>query len=346
MLANRASRGAVEWMTGWRWRWFGWAQFVAQHAPDADVWHGHDMTSLPAIVALKRQRGGLAVYDSHEIYLESAHHAEHPPWAKASLARLERSLVREVDAIVTVNRSVADVLRERLGRSDIEVVHNCPSRTTRREGESLLRVTLGIPDRHPLLLYHGSLAPHRGVEELLAAIQRPELADAHLAFLGFGPLLAWLREEAASVRYGRRVHVLDAVPPDELPAWLVGVDVAVAPIQASTLNHRLSSPNKVFEAICAGTPVAGSDFPEFRRVINDPEFGPLGELFDPARPQEIATAVRRILDLSVNERAALRARCLRASDERWNWETECRSLVRLYDQVRAMTATPAGEVVV
>ena len=33
LLANRLSRGAIEWVTGWRWRWLGWARFVAQHAP-------------------------------------------------------------------------------------------------------------------------------------------------------------------------------------------------------------------------------------------------------------------------------------------------------------------------
>ena len=94
LLANRVTRGALEWQTGWRWRWIGWARYVAAHAPDADVWHGHDMTSLPAIVELKRQRGGFAVYDSHEVYLESGRHADQPRWAKAPLEALERRLAR------------------------------------------------------------------------------------------------------------------------------------------------------------------------------------------------------------------------------------------------------------
>ena len=140
----------------------------------------------------------------------------------------------------------------------------------------------------------------------------------------------WLRDEARDGRYAGRVHVLDAVPPDELPAWLHGVDVAVAPIQPSTLNHRFSSPNKVFEAIAAGTPVAGSDFPEFRRVIDDPAYGPLGTLFDPASPEDLGRAVRQLLDASPDERAAMRRRCRAASERRWNWETESRTLVGLY----------------
>lgn len=330
LLANRLTRGALEWQTGWRWRWLGWAEYIAKHAPDADVWHGHDMTSLPAIVELKRRRGGYAVYDSHEVYLESGRHAAQPRWAKAPLEALERRLVAEVDAVITVNESLAGILARRLGSPGVHVLYNCPPRTT-PSTYAPLRRALSLADTVPLLVYHGSLTPHRGLEQLLEAIARPELRDAHLAFMGFGALMGWLRAEAGNARYSGRVHVLDAVAPERLTDWLRGVDVAVAPIQDSTLNHRYSSPNKVFEAIAAGTPVAGSDFPEFRRVINDPHFGPLGALFDPSRPEDIARAVRGILDADPAERAALRRRCLEASRLRWNWETECRSLMTLYD---------------
>ncbi len=330
LAANRVTGGALEWQTGWRWRWLGWAQYVAAHAPEADVWHGHDMTSLPAIAELKRRRGGIAVYDSHEVYLESGRHAEQPRWAKAPLEALERRLVAEVDAVVTVNQSLAAILGQRLGAPDIHVLYNCPPRIPQPTSDGPLRRALGLSDSVPLLLYHGSLAPHRGVEQLLEAINRPELSSAHLAFLGFGPLIDWLRIEARDDRFGGRVHVLDAVPPDELADWLQGVDVAVAPIQPSTMNHRYSSPNKVFEAIAAGTPVAGSDFPEFRRVIDDAQYGPLGRLFDPARPEEIARVVRQLLDAPQAERAALRQRCREASERRWNWETESKSLLAMY----------------
>jgi glycosyltransferase involved in cell wall biosynthesis len=331
LLANRASGGALEWLTGWQWRWQGWARYVAEQAPDADVWHGHDLTSLPAVVALKRQRGGIAVYDSHEIYLESGPHAQQPRWAKVRLEHVERDLAAQVDAVVTVNDSLAAILAERLERPAVNVLYNCPPRFENSARPSRLRLAIGLSDGVPLLLYHGSLSPHRGLEQLLAAIQLPALAQAHLAFLGFGQLANWLHAEARDSRYGNRVHVLDAVAPDELLDWLVGVDVAVAPIQASTLNHRYSSPNKVFEAIATGTPVAGSDFPEFRRVIADPRYGPLGALFDPSSPDDIAASVRSLLDLSPAERRALRRRCRAAAEHHWNWETQSASLVGLYE---------------
>ncbi len=41
------------------------------------------------------------------------------------------------------------------------------------------------------------------------------------------------------------------------------------PIEASTINHRMATPNKRSEAIGAGGPIVGSDFEGFRDVVND-----------------------------------------------------------------------------
>jgi hypothetical protein len=96
------------------------------------------------------------------------------------------------------------------------------------------------------------------------------------------------------------------------------------PIQASTLNHRLSSPNKLFESLATGLPVVVSDFIEMRRIVLEDPDGPLGAVCDPADPASVSRAIRSILELDEEARDALRARCLRAAHERWNWETESR----------------------
>ena len=67
----------------------------------------------------------------------------------------------------------------------------------------------------------------------------------------------------------------------------------------------------------------------FAVVLDDPD-GPLGALCDPTDPAAIAAAIRSLLDLSPEDRAELRARCRRAAQERWNWETEVAGLVELY----------------
>ena len=152
----------------------------------------------------------------------------------------------------------------------------------------------------------------------------------HAVFLGYGGLRAELDALAAGPAAPGRVHVISAVPPEELGAWVTSADVGVMAIQPSTINHRMSTPNKLFECLAVGVPVVASDFPEMRQIVCDGPLGPLGIVVAPDDVPGLARAILSIVTADPAERAELRARCLRAAHERWNWETESAGLVRLY----------------
>ncbi len=332
-LGRRTTPGGslLDWLVRWRWATLGWAKGAAAAAGPADVYHGHDLTGLPAAVGAQRLHGGLVVYDSHEIFLESGTNAGRPRWIKRFFARLERRWAAGAAGVVTVNDALAGELRTRLGVSDVTVVHNCPPRwTPPLDLADHLRPAAGIPAGAPLALYHGGFSAHRGLEELAEAILVPGMEHVHAAYLGYGSMRADLGRMAAEARFGGRLHVVEAVPPDELVAWVAGADVDVMALQRSTLNHYLSTPNKLFESLAAGVPVVASDFPDLHRVVLDNPEGPLGEVCDPADPVSIAAAIRRVLDAPEDERLRLRARCLAAAHDRWNWERESAKLVALY----------------
>ena len=336
--------GPIGWLIAWRFAIIGWGRSAADLAPVADVYHGHDLSGLVAAQRAAARHGAALVYDSHELFLESRLTATQPIWARWLLARLERGIVARADAVVTVNVSIAAELRARYDPRRIVVVHNCPPRREvqppdgpdRRIAPASdgladpIRAAAAIPNGTPVVLYHGAFVGHRGIEELVEAHRRAALSGVHLALLGFGPAEAAYRRLAADPSLGGRVHVLSAVPPDALPAWIAPVDVGAMPIQPSTLNHRLSTPNKLFECLAAGVPVVASDFPEMHRIVIDDPDGPLGAVCDPTDPGAIAAAIASILELDPAERADLRDRCARAAHERWNWETESAKLVALY----------------
>ena len=104
----------------------------------------------------------------------------------------------------------------------------------------------------------------------------PEVAQAHLVYMGFGALQETLEALAREPKFGGRLHVLPAVSPEELLDWVASADVSAMPNQPNTLNEWYSTPNKLFESIAVGTPVVGSDFPERRRIVLDDPDGPLG----------------------------------------------------------------------
>jgi glycosyltransferase involved in cell wall biosynthesis len=331
------------WFRSWRYGTLAWAGAAASVAPRADVWHGHDMTGLPAALAAQRRYGGRVVYDSHELYLESGRHATRPAWARRAMGVVERRWARRADAVVTVNDSIANELSRRLRVPLPTVVRNCPPRWLPRETEpprpDLFRQTLPIPAERDILLYQGGFSAHRGLPQIVSLLHEPGLESAVVVFLGYGTLEGWLSEQAARREHHGRLFVVAAVPPDELAAWTASADVSLMPIEPSTLNHVLSTPNKLWESLAAGAPLVASDLPEMARVVR--ETG-AGELCDPSSVESIATAVRRILSRSPEERLAMRRRARAAALDRYNWETESARLLALYETLMPQRPAPAG----
>ena len=131
------------------------------------------------------------------------------------------------------------------------------------------------------------------------------------------------------------------VAPTELDAWVASADVSLMPNQPDTLNEIVSTPNKLFESIAAGVPVVTSDFPERRRIVLDDPLGPLGAVCDPTDSESIAKALVSVTNRKARGRRRMRARCLKAAHERWNWQREELELLRLYRSVAA-ERQPAG----
>jgi glycosyltransferase involved in cell wall biosynthesis len=321
---------SVRYAIGWQFRWRRWARHVLDGVRPSDVWHAHDLNTLQLALDCARRYGGRVIYDSHEIFSEAGLAARLPSVTRRTLRRFERRWARRCDAVITVNESVADVLRRSLGVARVDVVHNCADPPA---FASPLRERMEAPASAPLILYHGSLATGRGVEALVRALGDERLQDARLAIMGYGPLEEELGELAAALGLGDRVRLLEPVRPADLTSWVAGADVAAVPIEPTTLNHRLSSPNKLFEAIAAGVPVVGPDFVEFRRIVLDPDLGPLGVLYADHGPDGIAGAIAQLLEAPEEERAALRDRVARAAAERWNWDREGQRLLAVYESI-------------
>jgi glycosyltransferase involved in cell wall biosynthesis len=332
-LRRRRDGGrTLTWLVIWQFAVRGWARNAAAHAPPADILHGHDLSGLMAAMATQTN-GVPVVYDSHELFLEAGAVATQPAWARSRLARFERRASRAAAAVVTVNAEIADELVERYGIVRPIIVHNCPPRPSGPSARSLLREAAGIGPTVPIILCHGGFQANRGIEQVALALLEPGLEAAHLVLLG--KRTAILDPILADGRLEGRVHLLPPVDPADVAAFVAGADVAAMAIQPSSLNHRLSTPNKLFESLAAGVPVVSSDFPVRRRIVIDDPDGPLGAVCDPTSPASIALAIRSIVDLPEAARADLRERCLRAARERWNWETESARLVERYRRLGA-----------
>jgi glycosyltransferase involved in cell wall biosynthesis len=297
----------------------------------ADAYHAHDLVTLPAAWAARLGRPARLVYDAHELFTEIGRLGRLP---RLVLGLLERLLIGRADRRITVNASIARELARRYGVPEPLVIRNCPRSTGTPPSQeaSPLRSYAGVPDGLPIVLFQGMFMPHRGLENLVRAV--PFLPSAHLVLMGWGPLAEPLKELASSQGMALRVHVVAGVPLADLLVYTAGADVGVIPYRNVGLNNYYTSPNKLFEYVAAGVPIAASRFPELRRVVEGLH---LGRTFDPERPEDIAATLAAMLQ-DPAALAAVRARVAAAAPD-FTWEAESRKLVGLYAEL-AMPARP------
>jgi glycosyltransferase involved in cell wall biosynthesis len=297
--------------------------------PHGDLVHGMAFMGIPVALTIGKRDGVPVVYDARDIHLEARNLARMSRPARWLLGRTERNWARAATRVITVNDAYADVLASRWPIERPLVVMNCSYRyTPASPRQRRFHERLGVPDHHKVVLYHGGLFPWRGIEQLMAAIG--DVPDATLVLMGYGILEPSLRAQAADPSLHGKVRVMAAVPPPDLHDWVAAADVVAMPIQGDTLNHRLTTPNKLFEAMAAGVPAVVSDLPGMSAIVKD---AGSGILVDPTDVPAIAAAIREVVSLPADEWQAWRERCLAAAHDRYNWETQVERLLDLYSEL-------------
>jgi len=298
--------------------------------PGADLYHAMAYMGIPVALGLAgRHPGSRVVYDARDIYVDANNLARLPRPVRMVLGWFERGWARRADRVVTVNRPYAEVMAARWDLPLPAIVLNCAYRRHRAEpAPRRFHEQLGLAASVRVILYQGGWSPNRGIEQLLEAILLVD--NAVLVLLGYGPLARDLEVAAKRPDLEGRVHLLPAVAPEELLDWVAAADVVAMPIQPSTLNHRLTTPNKLFEAMAAGVPVVASDLPGMSGIVRDTG---CGLVCDPTDPGAIARAIRAILDAPEPERAGYRERALAAADSVYNWETQAEVLLDEYGRL-------------
>ena len=293
-----------------------------------DIWQSEGMITLPVALRLRGRHGGRVVYDSRDIHLQSARFALLPgPWRRL-LARRERAWAQAADAVVTVNKPYARYLERTLGRSMTLVFNGPLAYEPPDPPERRFHEQLGLPADSKVALMLGAVMPHRGTEQ--AAVAIGSVPDVHLVVIGEGIAKPAIMAEAAALAHADRIHFLPESPPDQIPAWTASADVSLIPIQASTLNHRLNTPTRIFDAMGAGVPVVAADLPGLAEIVR--ETG-IGVLVDATSTEAIAAGIREIVAAPPERKAAWREACLAAARGPYAWERGVERLLALYGEL-------------
>jgi glycosyltransferase involved in cell wall biosynthesis len=323
-------------------RWGGsHSLYQAALGTPARFYHAHDLDALPSAAALARRHGARYIFDTHELFIDQldlGSAAARVGWTsrakqkivQRNYARLERNLIRQASAVITVSDAVAGELVARYGIARPTSILNTPHYRDLSCGSSYLRQRLGLPDDRRLILYQGGVQPERGLLELTQSLALlPE--DHVLIFLGFnlGSYQEPIRREIDHLNLQPRVHLLEALPREQLLDATASADVGIQLLAGLNLNHRLTLPNKLFEYMMAGLPFISTDWPEVGRVVR--ETG-AGMAIAGITPEAIASAIRQVL-ASPATYTAMRQAGLAAARAEFNWEHQAAKLLKLYSDL-------------
>lgn len=294
-----------------------WAEQASRWKPD--VCQAHDADALEAAALTADRCDSKLVYDSHEIWSEQ-------PFIRTKEAvnywdQLEARYISRAHKVVTVSVPFANVLKQRYGLEEVVPIHNCqaliPPVTQER---ATLRERFG---GRPVAIYQGVLGPDRGLEELVCSAEYQDKVG--IAIRGFGERRAVL--EAMAEPY-EHVEILEPVPSEVIVASAAQGDFGVIPFLPTCLNHYWNTPNKLFEFMMAGLPIAAADLPDLSKFILGEK---IGLLFDPYCHEDIARALVELSEHS--ELGQMGERAYQACLREWHWEKESQKLLALYQEL-------------
>jgi glycosyltransferase involved in cell wall biosynthesis len=194
----------------------------------------------------------------------------------------------------------SDVLRKNLGKQGVSegkilVAHNAVDSLQFMPNDSLrkeIRDSLNVADDDLLIGYMGSYAfYHDAARLVMAARLLNEQGAAKLKFLMVGNGKEYqtarrMAEEGGILNTMLAMH--DAVKPDQVPAILSALDVAVLPGSTDII-----CPIKVQEYMSCGLPTLVPDYPCNREVLRD---GVTGMFFEPKNEESLARKIRLLAD--------------------------------------------------
>ncbi|MGQ0798262.1 MAG: glycosyltransferase, partial [Methanobacteriota archaeon] len=271
----------------------------------------HDLDTLPVGVRLKEATGKPLVYDCHEVFGYMIE-ADVPRPVVEYVFRLERRLAPRADRAIAVN----DMVKEYIDRAS-----GHPAVVVRNVHEEILDVYRPPPEGSFTILYLGTLHSSRFILPAIEAMAN--LPGARLR-IGGSKQLTPLVEAACARR--RNATFLGLVPSDRVLPMTVDAHAVLCMFDPAHRINQVGLPNKIFEAMAAGRPslvAAGLRMTDL--VVKEA----CGLAVEYTKAGYIQAVERLARDAGLAEQLGKNG--LAAAKREYNWHTEKRKLLALYE---------------
>lgn len=300
---------------------------------DFDIYHFHDVELLPFGAVMAVRNDAPVVYDVHENVADILQHREIFPRVLEPLltpvaANAELVLSKYVDAVVAASPDVAERFT---GHDHLTTVANYPWRQWAEEtqwSERTRRANTG----ETRFVYRGLLSEQRGVLTILDAFDRiPERHDVTLVLGGkyaSGAIEDTIEQRACTTDRVELVPWMESLA--DVLAHYRRCDVALhcfhpVPNMADAVHRS----NKLFQYMAAGLPTVVPDYGTWPRFVEEVGCG------IPVDSEDADVIADALVDLhqDADRRLRLGRNGHRAVLNRFNWASQRRNLLALYDRL-------------
>jgi glycosyltransferase involved in cell wall biosynthesis len=299
----------------------------------ADVYIGHNLGALPAVVAGARQNGGRALFDLEDAYTDMGVDGSHQSSWDRLLRRIEDAYIPACDALTAASDGIGRMYRERFHVSPITILNTFPLEwgvdgETTRVGQSLR-----------LFWFSQTIGPDRGLQDIVCAMARLKHEAIELHLLGRwqpgfeSSFLADARSRGLDVE--RQIHSYAPMFPEEIVRFAASFDVGLALEVPSSRNRQVCLTNKIFTYLLAGKAIIATETDGQRTFFEElPEVGycyPSGDVDALVEKLETLASDRELL-------AYMSEHAIAAARARYNWNVESCKLLDLIAEVGADAA--------
>jgi hypothetical protein len=271
--------------------------------------------------------GKMVIYDVHEDYSEAILYKYWLPSQIRKIVALlsdwfEKTIVSCFSGVITVTYRIG----KRFGfkNRNVVVIQNFPILNEMFDEASILPWN----DRENAAIFVGSISVIRGIWEMVKALQMtPDHLKIKLLLAGNFRSES-LKKEIQCMPGWKRCDYIGYAQLRDVVKLLGRAKIGLI------LTHPVSNllhgqPVKLYEYMAAGIPVVASNFPLWRKIIEE---SGCGICVNPLDPKEIADAIIWLMDNQKEaEKMGLRGR--RAVEKKYNWCREEKKLLDFYSKL-------------
>ena len=147
------------------------------------------------------------------------------------------------------------------------------------------RQRYGLAD-YRVLMFPGAPRPHKGVEDILEALDQLNQPDLRLVIVGGSPYDDY--DDQLMARWGRWIVKLPRCPVEQMPDVLAAAHIVVVP-QRDTLAAQAQFPLKLTDGMAMAKPVISTRVGDIPDILDG-----VGYLVDPGSPSQLAGAIAHI----------------------------------------------------